>query len=118
MAVYKPKYRNPKTGELVESEVFWYEFTYAGKRIRESAKTTRKTIATEAEKNRRLELEKTLEGMPIEKRENRISSVSAIIKAYQTRYGIDHRGRQQSIQFSKTDWRTSSSSSVRPCSPI
>ena len=35
----------------------WYfEFVYDGQRIRESAKTTRKTIAIEAEKRRRLEL--------------------------------------------------------------
>lgn len=101
MAVYRPKYRDKKTGESVESEVYWYEFTFAGRRIRESAKTTRKTIATGAEKNRRLELEKTLAGMPAEKRENRINSVAMIIETYGTRYELDHRGRQQSIMFSK-----------------
>lgn len=101
MAVYKPKYRDPNTGELIESGIWWYEFSFAGKRIRESAKTTRKTIATEAEKNRRLELEKTLAGMPTEKREDRINSVSATIKSYSSRYELDHRGRQQSINFSK-----------------
>lgn len=30
--------------------VYWYEFVYAGQRIRESAKTSKKTIAIEAEK--------------------------------------------------------------------
>jgi hypothetical protein len=34
------------------------EFTYASKRIRESCKTTRKTIAVEAEKRKKLELER------------------------------------------------------------
>src|SRR5690242_2029721 len=81
--------------------VWWYEFIFAGRRIRESAKTSRKTIAIEAERNRRLELEKTLAGIPAEKRENRINSVGAVIKAYGTRYELDHRGRQQSILFSK-----------------
>ena len=33
-------------------EVWWYEFVFCGKRIRESAKTTRKTVAIEAEKQR------------------------------------------------------------------
>jgi integrase len=101
MAVYRPKYRDKQTGELRESDIWWYEFTFAGKRIRESAKTTRKTIATEAENNRRLELEKTLAGVPVEKRENRINSVADVIKSYSTRYEIDHRGREKSIAFSK-----------------
>jgi integrase len=101
MAVYRPKYRDKNTGEMVESAVWWYEFTFAGKRVRESAKTTRKTIATEAENNRRLELEKTLAGVPVEKRETRINSVADLIKTYTVRYELDHRGRKNSIAFSK-----------------
>ena len=46
MAVYK------------RGNTWWYEFSFAGKRIRESAKTQRKTVASQAEKNRRLELER------------------------------------------------------------
>ena len=38
--------------------VWWYHFVFSGRHIQESTKSTRKTIATEAEKNRRLELEK------------------------------------------------------------
>ena len=53
MSVYRPKYRDKETGKLVESAVWWYEFSFAGKRIRESAKTHLKTVAKEAEKNRR-----------------------------------------------------------------
>jgi integrase len=99
VAVYKPKYRDPKSGELVESNIWWYEFSLAGKRIRESAQTPLKTIAKEAEKDRRRELEKTLAGMPIEKRENRINAVSDLVKTYLERYAQDHRGRKKSIQF-------------------
>lgn len=77
---------------------WWYEFIFAGRRIRESAKTSRKTVALEAERNRRLELEKTLAGMPAEKRESRIRSVSDLVKAYETHYSINHR--QQSVLFS------------------
>jgi integrase len=101
MAVYKPKYRDPKTGELVESNIWWYEFSLAGKRIRESAQTPLKTIAREAEQDRRRELEKTLAGMPIEKRENRINSVADLVKTYLERYELDHRGRPNSITFAK-----------------
>jgi len=49
--------------------IWWYEFTFAGRRIRESAKTTRKTVAIEAEKARRRELERALAGLPVEERE-------------------------------------------------
>ena len=58
MALFKPTYTDKKTGELKTSAVWWDKFNYAGKPIRESAKTTRKTVAGEAEKRRRLELEK------------------------------------------------------------
>ena len=67
-------------------------------RIRENHQ---KTIATEAQKQRRLELEKTLAGMPVGKRENRIDSVADVAKTYEQRYALDHRGREQSILFSK-----------------
>jgi hypothetical protein len=68
--------------------VWWYEFIFAGRRVRESAKSSRKTVAVEAERNRRLELEKTLAAMPAEKRENRIRSVSDVAKAYEGHYRI------------------------------
>jgi integrase len=38
-------------------EVWWYEFTFCGQRIRESAKTNSKTVAKEAERTRRRQLE-------------------------------------------------------------
>ena len=75
MSVYKPKYRDPKSGELLEANVFWVEFTLAGKRIRESTKSSRKTIAKEYEKRRRLELEQAYAGMPVEDPCSRIRSV-------------------------------------------
>jgi hypothetical protein len=57
MAVFQPTYKHPKTGEQVHSKTWWYDFIFAGKRIRESAKTTLKTRARLAEQNRRRELE-------------------------------------------------------------
>jgi integrase len=38
-------------------EIWWYEFWFAGQRVRESSKSTSKTIAKDAEKNRKRELE-------------------------------------------------------------
>ena len=37
-------------------DVYWYEFIFAGKRIRESTKSHSKTVAKEAEKDRRRSL--------------------------------------------------------------
>ena len=79
--------------------VWWYEFLFAGKRIRESAKTKRKTLAVECEKRRRLELERAYAGMPIEAQAQRIRTVNDVVKAYEEHYGINHRAK--SVVFSK-----------------
>jgi hypothetical protein len=97
MSVYKPKYRDPKTGELVESNIWWYEFVYVGERIRESAKTTRKTIAIEAEKDHRRRLERVRAGMPTETPARRIQTVGEILKVYESQYGVNHRPRAKRI---------------------
>jgi integrase len=101
VALFQPTYTDKKTGKKKTSAVWWFKFIYAGKLIRESAKTTRKTVAGEAEKRRRLELEKSNAGMPSEKRDNRMRSVSDVVKPYLKRYEQDHRGRQKSILFAK-----------------
>ena len=85
MAVYK------------RGDVYWYEFIFAGKRVRESAKTTSKTVAKEAEKSKRRQLERSLAGLPVEKREDRIKSVADVVKSYLAYYGINHR--EKSIAF-------------------
>ena len=78
--------------------VWWYSFIFAGKRVQESAKTTLRTVAREAEQSRRRELERRLAGMPVGKRNDRISSVSDFVRPYSEHYGINHR--PQSGQFS------------------
>ena len=102
MAVYRPKfrpkYRDPetgelKTGELKESEIWWYDFLFAGKRRRASTGTSRKTLAVEAERSRRLELERALSGLPTEAPENRIRAVSEALGAYQQAYPMGHRAK-------------------------
>jgi integrase len=73
--------------------VWWYSFIYAGKRVQESAKTSRKTVAIEAERGRRLELERALSGLPTEAREQRIRSVGEVLDCYVEGYGLNHRER-------------------------
>ncbi len=72
---------------------YHYEFLFAGKRIRESAHTPSKTVAREAEKNRRRELERTLAGLPAADRMDRIKSVAEVVKAYLESYSLAHRAK-------------------------
>src|SRR3984893_1186050 len=44
-------------------KVYWFEFQFNGARIRESARTTSKTIAKQAEAQRRRELELGINGL-------------------------------------------------------
>ncbi len=85
-------------------DVWWYEFIFSGKRFRESAKTSRKTIAVESEKNRRKELEKTLAGMPIEQREKRIYSVGEIVQRYKEAYPLTHRASSFAFSRKRLAW--------------
>ena len=55
-------------------EVWWYEFLFARRRVRESAKTSSKTVAKQAEKNRRRELERGFNGVD-DNREDRVRSI-------------------------------------------
>lgn len=73
------------------NDVYWYEFIFAGKRIRESAKTHSKTVAKEAEKDRRRALERTLAGLPAEKRTDRIQTVDDLVTRYLRHYCLNHR---------------------------
>ncbi len=91
MAVYRPTYRDKETGELRQAKVWWYEFTFAGKRIRESAHTTRRTLAVNAENKKRLELERAITGLPVEEVANRVRSVADCIRPYIEGYGLNHR---------------------------
>jgi integrase len=54
MAVYRP---------TKDSKVWWYDFIFEGQRVRESAKTRSKTVAKDAERIRRRELEESYNGI-------------------------------------------------------
>ncbi|MCU1300242.1 MAG: hypothetical protein JWQ87_526 [Candidatus Sulfotelmatobacter sp.] len=53
MSVYRP----------ASSKVWWYDFIFEGQRVRESAKNRSKTIAKDAERARRRELEESYNGI-------------------------------------------------------
>jgi integrase len=54
MAVYRPS---------KDSKIWWYDFVFQGQRVRESAKSRSKTLAKEAERARRRELEESYNGI-------------------------------------------------------
>jgi hypothetical protein len=55
VSVYRPKYK--VNGETKTVNVWWYKFRFAGQVIRESSKSGSKTVAKDAERARRRELE-------------------------------------------------------------
>ena len=71
-------------------DVWWYEFLFARRRVRESAKTTSKTVAKQAEQNRRRELERGFNGVE-DSRENRIRSVKELAAEYLDDYCLRHK---------------------------
>ena len=97
MSLFRPAYTDKRSGKQKHSAIWWYEFVYVGERIRESAKTTRKTIAAEAEKDHRRRLERARAGMPTETPGRRIQTVGEILKAYESQYGVNHRPRAKRI---------------------
>jgi integrase len=87
MAVYKPQYKDKKTGELKHTKVWYYKFIFASRLIKESAKTTSKTVAKEAEKKRRRELEEGFNGIT-DTRDERIRSVSVLAATFLKDYKV------------------------------
>jgi integrase len=67
-----------------------YEFMFAQRRVRESAKTTSRTVAKLAEQNRRRELEAGFNGIQ-DKREERIRSVRELSRDYLEDYRLRHK---------------------------
>jgi len=87
VAVYRPKYRDKETGELKASKIYWYNFTFAGRRIQESSKSIRKTVAQNAEKKRRQELETTFNDVT-DRRQERIRSISDVATKFLADYKL------------------------------
>jgi integrase len=88
MAVYRPTYRDAH-GKLKQSSVWWYHFSFLGRRIQESSKSARKTVAVEAEKNRRKDLERSFNGIEDNRRE-RIRTVAELADEFFEDYKVRH----------------------------
>jgi hypothetical protein len=61
--------------------VWWYKFYFAGQFIRESSKSTSKTVAKNAESQRRRELEQGFNNVP-KKRETRVRQLRDVADEY------------------------------------
>src|SRR5690349_1846643 len=70
---------------------YHYEFVFNGKRIQESARTSSKSLAIEAERQRRRELEQISIGVPVDKRTTRMRLVREAVDKYLETYGVNHR---------------------------
>lgn len=71
-------------------KVWWYKFYFAGREIKESSKSRSKTVAKEAEKQRRRELEEGFHHLT-QAREQRIRPLKEIINEYLVGYGLRNR---------------------------
>lgn len=114
MSVFRPTFKDPKTGERRPAAIWWYKFYFAGQFIRESAKTSSKTLAKQAEQSRRRELEEGFNGVE-DRREERIRTIKALadeyLDAYKLRsksgtfatYALNHitrlLGKQMAVEF-------------------
>ena len=87
MAVYKPTYTDKNTGKLKQSAVWWYHFSFAGRRIQESTKSKRKTVAVEAEKQRRRELEQGFNAIA-DTRAERIKTIAEMADGFLEDYRL------------------------------
>ena len=70
-------------------EVWWYEFSFAGRRVRESSKSTSKTLAKTAEQKRRRELEEGFNNFT-DTRQARVKTVSDTADEYLESYRLRH----------------------------
>lgn len=86
MSVFRPQYKD-RSGKLVHTKIWYYKFVFAGREIKESAKTKSKTVAKEAEKKRRRELEQGFNGIA-DPRNDRIRELRELSKEFLKDYKI------------------------------
>jgi integrase len=70
--------------------VWWYEFCFSGRRIRESTKTSRKTLARMAEQKRRRDLEEGFNNVSRTRRIQRVQTVKEAAEIYFREYSVRH----------------------------
>src|SRR5271169_4420887 len=71
-------------------DIWWYEFQFAHQRVRESAKTTSKTVAKQAEQTRRRELERGFNGIE-DGRAERVRPVKEVAADYLEQYCLRNK---------------------------
>ena len=69
--------------------IWWYEFSFAGRRVRESSKSTSKTLAKNAEQKRKRELEEGFNNFTDSRRE-RIRTIDDLADDYLSAYKLRH----------------------------
>lgn len=74
---------------FLRGDVYWYEFSFAGRRIRESSKTASKTLAKNAEKKRRRELEEGFNNFT-DTRHERVRTIADTADEYLDSYRLRH----------------------------
>ncbi len=72
-------------------KIWWYKFYFAGRLIRESSKSTSKTVAKNAANQRRRELEQGFNNVQT-KRENRVRQLREVADEYLADYRLRFRG--------------------------
>jgi hypothetical protein len=72
---------------LKRTNTWHYKFAFAGRLIKESAKTTSKTVAREAEKQRRRELEQGFNGLS-DNRDERIRGIAELGRSFLNEYRV------------------------------
>jgi integrase len=87
MGVYRPQYKDKKTGKMKHTKIWYYEFVFAGQLIKESAKSASKTVAKEAEKQRRRELENGFNGLS-DSRNQRVRSIGDLSFSFLEDYKV------------------------------
>jgi len=78
-------------GVFQRGKVWWFKFYFAGREIKESSRSRSKTVAKEAEKQRRRELEEGFHNLS-NVRELRIRPLKEFIDEYMVGYRLRNRG--------------------------
>jgi integrase len=86
VAIYRP---------TKDTKIWWYDFIFEGQRVRESAKTRSKTVAKDAERVRRREIEESFNGI---KRRDRAKLFSVAAEEWLALKGLTLAKSSQSIE--------------------
>jgi integrase len=77
-------------GVYKRGKTWWFHFIYAGRNVQESAKTPSKTVAIEAERQRRREFEVGFAGID-RQRNDRVRTLADVAAVYLKEYKLKHR---------------------------